>query len=93
MLLHLLDASFRLGYRPAVSADVSAKYATDSDGNPDYPLDVHTIYLVKLDQQQQQQQVQQYQLQPQVQQHQFQPQAQQQADPDPPPTYDMAMGF
>ena len=82
MLLHLLDASFRLGYRPAVSADVSHKYATDSDGNPDYPLDVHTIYLVKLEQQQQN-----------VQQHQFQPQAQQQADPDAPPTYDMAMGF
>ena len=49
--MHLLNASFQLGYRTAVSADVSAKYATDSDGNPDYPLDVHTIYLVKLDQQ------------------------------------------
>ena len=45
-----------MGYRPAVSADVSAKYATDGDGNPDYPLDVHTIYLVKQQQQQQQQQ-------------------------------------
>ena len=38
MLLHLLDASFNLGYRPAVSADVSAKYATDSDGNPGGPF-------------------------------------------------------
>ena len=38
MLLHLLDASFNLGYRPAVSADVSAKYATDSDGKPGGPF-------------------------------------------------------
>ena len=68
MLLHLLAASFQLGYRPAVSANVSAKY----DTHLEYPLDVHTIYLVKLDQQ---------------------PQVQQQADPDVPPTYDMAMGF
>ena len=47
-----ISASYQLGYRPAVSADVSAKYATDGDGNPDYPLDVHTIYLVKQQQQQ-----------------------------------------
>lgn len=49
MLLHLLNTSHQLGYRLAVSADVSAKYQTDGDGNPEYPLDVHTIYLVKQD--------------------------------------------
>lgn len=49
MLLHLLNTAHQLGYRLAVSADVSAKYQTDGDGNPEYPLDVHTIYLVKQD--------------------------------------------
>ena len=49
MLLHLLNTSHRLGYRLAVSADVSAKYRTDGDGNREFPLDVHTIYLVKQD--------------------------------------------
>jgi hypothetical protein len=48
MLVHLLAAATKLGYRALVSADVSAKYHQDSDGNPEYPLDVHTIYLVKL---------------------------------------------
>jgi len=27
---------------------VSSKFATDGDGNPDYPLDVHSIFLVKM---------------------------------------------
>ena len=49
LLLHLLHTTHQLGYRPAVSADVSAKCATDSDGNPVYPLDVHTIYLVRME--------------------------------------------
>ena len=47
LLLHLLNTSKQLGYRLAVSADVSAKYQTDQDGNPEYPLDVDTIFLVK----------------------------------------------
>ena len=47
MLLHLLNTAHQLGYRLAVSADVSAKYQKDKDGHPQYPLDVHTIYLVK----------------------------------------------
>lgn len=48
LLLHLLAAATRLGYRVLVSADVSAKFHRDKDNHPDYPLDVHTIYMVKL---------------------------------------------
>merc|ERR1712130_517431 len=48
LLLHLFSAAFRLGFQMVASADVSSKYATDGDGNPDYPLDVHSIYLVKM---------------------------------------------
>merc|ERR1712130_184843 len=48
LLLHLFSAAFRLGFQMVTSADVSSKYATDGDGNPDYPLDVHSIYLVKM---------------------------------------------
>ena len=48
LLLHLFAAAFRLGFQIVASADVSSKYATDGDGNPDHPLDVHSIYLVKM---------------------------------------------
>jgi len=48
LLLHLFSAAFRLGFQMVASADVSSKFATDGDGNPDYPLDVHSIYLVKM---------------------------------------------
>ena len=37
-----------LGFRIVASADVSGKYATDGDGNTIHPLDVHSIYLVKM---------------------------------------------
>ena len=46
LVMHLLATAIRLGYRLVVSADVSAKY--HSDDNTSYPLDVHTIYVVKL---------------------------------------------
>ena len=51
LVLHLLATLIRLGYRLAVSADVSARYARNSNRNSSssYPLDVDTIYLVKLD--------------------------------------------
>merc|ERR1712088_988934 len=48
LLVHLFAAAVNLGFQIAASADVSSKFATDSDGNPDYPLDVHSIYLVKM---------------------------------------------
>ena len=49
MLAHLLACSASLGYRAVASGDISARYMTDSDSNPHYPLDVHSIYLVKID--------------------------------------------
>ena len=48
LLLHLFAAAFSLGFQIVASADVSSKYATDGDGNPEHPLDVHSIYLVKM---------------------------------------------
>jgi len=48
LLLHLFEAASRLGFKVIASADVSSKFATDGDGNPDYPLDVHSIFLVKM---------------------------------------------
>ena len=48
LILHLLSTLIRLGYRLVVSADVSARYASNSRDDS-YPLDVDTIYLVKLD--------------------------------------------
>ena len=48
LLLHLLSAAFSLGFQIVASADVSSKYATDGDGNPDHPLDVHSIFLIKM---------------------------------------------
>ena len=51
LVLHLLATLIRLGYRLVVSADVSARYARKSNNHDSssYPLDVDTIYLVKLD--------------------------------------------
>jgi len=48
LLVHLFASAINLGFQIVASADVSSKFATDSDGNPDYPLDVHSIYLVKM---------------------------------------------
>lgn len=48
LLVNLFAAAFNLGFQIVASADVSSKYATDGDGNPEYPLDVHSIYLVKM---------------------------------------------
>merc|ERR1711936_1354653 len=48
LLLHLFSAAFRLGFQMVASADVSSKFATDGDGNPDHPLDVHSIFLIKM---------------------------------------------
>jgi len=48
LLVHLFAAALNLGFQIVASADVSSKFATDSDGNPEYPLDVHSIYLVKM---------------------------------------------
>merc|ERR1712001_247556 len=48
LLVHLFAAALNLGFQIVASADVSSKFQTDSDGNPEYPLDVHSIYLVKM---------------------------------------------
>jgi len=48
LLVHLFAAAINLGFQIVASADVSSKFATDSDNKPLYPLDVHTIYLVKM---------------------------------------------
>ena len=48
LLVHLFAAAVNLGFQIVASADVSSKFAIDGDGNPDYPLDVHSIYLVKM---------------------------------------------
>ena len=48
LLVHLFAAAINLGFQIVASADVSSKFATDSDNKPEYPLDVHTIYLVKM---------------------------------------------
>ena len=48
LLVHLFAAAVSLGFQIVASADVSSKFQTDSDGNPEYPLDVHSIYLVKM---------------------------------------------
>ena len=48
LLVHLFAAAINLGFQIVASADVSSKFATDGDGNPEYPLDVHSIYLVKM---------------------------------------------
>jgi len=48
LLVHLFAAALNLGFQIVASADVSSKYAPDSNGQPGYPLDVHSIYLVKM---------------------------------------------
>jgi len=48
LLLHLFAAAFSLGFQIAASADVGSMYEYDGDGNPYHPLDVHSIYLVKM---------------------------------------------
>ena len=54
IMVFTLAASSSISLQPnskfqiVASADVSSKYATDGDGNPDHPLDVHSIYLVKM---------------------------------------------
>jgi hypothetical protein len=57
LLVHLLATATALGYRPVVSADVSAKYGEPDLDNctgpvghwdsEEMPLDVHTIYLAR----------------------------------------------
>merc|ERR1711971_260225 len=47
LLVHLFAAALNLGFQIVASADVSSKVQTE-DGNPVYPLDVHSIYLVKM---------------------------------------------
>ena len=48
LLVHLFAVAVNLGFQIIASADVSSKFATDKDRKPDYPLDVHSIYLVKI---------------------------------------------
>ena len=47
LLVHLFAAAITLGFQIVASADVSSKYAR-RENSPDYPLDVHSIYLVKM---------------------------------------------
>merc|ERR1712008_97442 len=47
LLVHLFAAAINLGFQIVASADVSSKFAR-RDNKPDYPLDVHSIYLVKM---------------------------------------------
>ena len=47
LLVHLFAVAIDLGFQIVASADVSSKYAR-RDNKPDYPLDVHSIYLVKM---------------------------------------------
>ena len=48
LLLHLLATATQLGYRILVSADVSGLYIRDHSNMQCYPMDVNTIYMVKL---------------------------------------------
>ena len=47
MLLHLLLACRDLGYMVAGAADLSSKWMSDENGDPEYALDVDTIYLFR----------------------------------------------
>jgi len=47
LLVQLFAAAINLGFQIVASADVSSKFAR-RDNSPDYPLDVHSIYLVKM---------------------------------------------
>merc|ERR1712119_26504 len=46
LLVHLFAAALSLGFQIVASADVSSKVQTLED--PEYPLDAHSIYLVKM---------------------------------------------
>jgi len=48
LLLHLFATLFNLGYQITASADVSSEFATDAQNVPISPLDVHSIFLVKM---------------------------------------------
>ena len=48
LLVHLFAEAINLGFQIVASVDVGTKFATDIDGNPDYPLNVHSIYLRNL---------------------------------------------
>jgi len=48
LLLHLFVTAFNLGYQIAASADVSSEFATDTENVPISPLDVHSIFLIKM---------------------------------------------
>ena len=48
LLLHLFATAFNLGYKITASADVSSEFATDAENVPISPLDVHSIFLVKM---------------------------------------------
>ena len=48
LILHLFATAFKLGYQITASADVSSEFATDAQNVPISPLDVHSIFLVKM---------------------------------------------
>jgi len=48
LLLHLFATLFNLGYQITASADVSSEFAIDAENIPISPLDVHSIFLVKM---------------------------------------------
>ena len=48
LLVHLFSAAINLGFQIVASADVSSKFAAARENSPAYPLDVHSIYLVKM---------------------------------------------
>ena len=48
LLLHLFATAFNLGYQITASADVSSEFTTDVENVPIFPLDVHSIFLVKM---------------------------------------------
>jgi len=48
LLVQLFAAAANLGFQIVASADVSSKFATDGDGIPENPLDVDSIYMVKI---------------------------------------------
>jgi len=48
LLVHLFAAAVNLGFQIVASADVSSKSVIDSPGILEYPLDVDSIYLVKI---------------------------------------------
>merc|ERR1712210_387051 len=48
LLVHLFAAAVNLGFQIVASADVSSKSAIDGPGILEYPLDVDSIYLVKI---------------------------------------------